>query len=134
MNECKFIGRLAQDPEVRYTKAGRAVASFSIAVNRESVKEGGSSLADFIPVVVWGTLAESCGNTLSKGNQIFASGRLQVRSYETTDGQKRRVTELVASFISTNILSDKKQNKQDKPPTADFSSFGKDVTDEEVPF
>lgn len=140
MNEIRFIGRLAQDPEVRYTKTGKAVASFNVAVPRSYVAPGQEQreATDFIPVVVWGNLAEHCGNTLAKGFKVFVSGRLQVRSYETADNQKRRVTEVVAEFVALSIESDKGQNSGNsgsasgKP--ADFSQFGKDVPDEEIPF
>lgn len=134
MNYAAYIGRLAQDPEVRYTKTGRAVTTFSLAVNRGQPKEGEQNPADFIPVVVWGNLAEECGNTLAKGYKIFASGKMHVRSYDAADGQKRRVTELVADFIAKSLLHEKKRDQSSHQSPVDFGQFGRDVTDEEIPF
>ncbi|BBB90615.1 MAG TPA: single-stranded DNA-binding protein [Methylomusa anaerophila] len=134
MNKVILVGRLAQDPEVRYTQSGKAVASFSLAVNRPGVQ--GQRDADFIPIVAWEKLAEICGNNLTKGRLILVEGRLQVRSYETSDGQKRRVTEVIASNIE--FL----ERKQAAAPGSDaggvdINSFGKDILaagDEEIPF
>ena len=141
MNSVKLRGRLAQEPEVRYTKTNKAVASFSVAVSRGPAKEGQKESADFVPIVVWGKLAEQIGNTLSKGNEVFIEGRMQIRSYETTDGQKRRVTEVVANFVATSIMNDAEKPKgsnkvaSNNGQKADFGSLGHDVTDdEEIPF
>ena len=137
MNSVKMIGRLAQDPEVRYTKTGKAVASFTVAVSRSFGQPGQEQResTDFIPIVAWGNLAEHCGNNLAKGFRVFVEGRLQVRSYETADGQKRRVTEIVANFVAQSIESDKGMNGGGKPSgKPDFNQFGQDVIDEEIPF
>ncbi len=125
MNKVILVGRLAQDPEVRYTQSGKAVASFNLAVNRYGQKDS----ADFIPIVAWEKLAEICGNNIRKGNQILVEGRLQIRPYETQDGQKRRVTEIVAQNIE--FLGSK--NKSEGETCA--SDFGSEVSqDEEIPF
>jgi len=133
VNKVILVGRLAQDPEVRYTQSGKAVASFNLAVNRFSSGQGQNN-ADFIPIVAWEKLAETCGNNLSKGSKVLVDGRLQIRSYEASDGQKRRVAEVVAQSIE---FLDRKQagsnNAGDGGLTVD--SFGKDVfPDEEIPF
>lgn len=126
MNKVILVGRLTQDPEVRYTQSGKAVASFTIAVNRFGGQ--GQKEADFIPVVAWDKLAEICGNNLTKGQRVLAEGRLQIRSYETNDGQKRRVAEVVAQTIE--FL----ERKQAGGP-ADPNTFGADIMpDEEIPF
>jgi single-strand DNA-binding protein len=91
LNKVILIGRLAADPEVRYTQAGKVVASFNLAVNRYA--KGNHPEADFIPIVAWEKLAEICGNNFTKGQRILIEGRLTIRSYETTDGQKRRVAD-----------------------------------------
>jgi single-strand DNA-binding protein len=107
MNQVVLVGRLAQDPEVRYTKTGKAVASFTVAVNRNSFSTqrdpNEKDPADFIPIVAWDKLAEMCGNNLAKGTRVLVQGRLQVRSYETQDGQKRRVSEVVADLVAQNF-------------------------------
>lgn len=140
MNSVKLIGRLAQDPEVRYTKTGKAVASFAVAVSRNTMPAAPGQeqrdSADFIPVVAWGNLAEMCGNSLAKGQRVFVEGRMQVRSYETADGQKRRVTEVVANFVALSLESDQGTGTGAARggAKADFGQFGRDVIDEEIPF
>lgn len=138
MNTVMLVGRLTQDPDVRYTKTGKAVASFSIAVNRYV---GQSEATDFVPIVAWERLAEMCGNNLAKGQRVFVQGRLQIRSYETTDGQKRRVAEVVAEVIAQNF-EEAAPRGQGKPvqasapkPADNANQFGSDVLpDEEIPF
>lgn len=104
MNKVILIGRLTRDPEVKNTTTGNAVATFTLAADRRFKNKDGQKEADFIPIVVWGKQAEFVGQYLSKGSQIGLSGRLQVRSYDGQDGQRRYVTEVVADevyFIST---------------------------------
>ena len=96
MNKVILAGRLTRDPEVRYTQSGKAVASFTLAVDRRfgrrNAEANGQPTADFIPIVVWERLAEVCGNNLIKGSQVLVEGRMQVRSYDAQDGSKRYVT------------------------------------------
>ncbi len=123
MNKVILVGRLAQDPEVRYTQSGKAVASFNLAVNRYGQKDS----ADFIPIVAWEKLAEVIGNNLKKGAQVLVEGRMQVRSYETQEGQKRRVTEVIVQNVE--FLGNKKSNESTP------ESFGDEVfPEEEIPF
>ena len=125
MNKVILIGRLAADPEVRFTQSGKRTANFKLAVNRF----GGSKEADFIPVVAWEKLAEVIGNNLEKGRKVMIEGRMQVRSYETTDGQKRYVTEVVAQQME---FCDSK--KADEEKGAEANPFGGQVIPEEPPF
>lgn len=97
MNKVILVGRLTRDPEVRYTQTGKVVATFTLAVDRFSSQ--GQREADFIPVVVWGKVAEICGNNLTKGRKVLVDGRLQVRNYEDKTGQKRYVTEVIAQTV-----------------------------------
>ena len=135
MNRVILTGRLAQDPEVRYTQSGKAVASFSLAVDRYVGQ--GERTADFIPIVAWERLAETCGNNLTKGKSVLIEGRLQIRSYETNDGQKRRVAEVVANTLE---FLDRKSSGSSGSPNEDSNSdgsgsFGRDVLPEEdIPF
>ena len=99
MNKVILAGRLARDPEVRYTQTGKAVATFALAVNRRGRSADGQTNADFVPIVVWDKLAEICKNYLVKGSQILLEGRLQIRSYDAQDGSKRYVTEVIAQDI-----------------------------------
>jgi single-strand DNA-binding protein len=126
MNKVILVGRLANDPEVRYTQNGKAVASFNLAVNRQ----GKDAPADFIHIVAWEKLAEICGNNLGKGRRVLVEGRLQIRTYDAQDGSKRRVAEIVAQNIE---FLDSKQSSGESH--ADASSFGNDVfPEEEIPF
>lgn len=134
MNKVILVGRLARDPEVRYTQSGKAVASFSIAVNRFGGGQG-QEQTDFIPIVAWEKLAEICGNNLTKGRRVLVEGRLQIRSYDGNDGQKRRVAEVIAQGVE--FLDSKKPEDaagRNSNPN-DASSFGSDVfPEEEIPF
>ncbi len=100
MNKWIGKGRLTRDPEVRYTQSGKAVASFTIACNRQ-VKKGsnGKQTADFISCVAWEGIAQTVSNYLMKGREVLVEGRLQTRSYEAKDGSKRYVTEVIVSNL-----------------------------------
>ena len=95
MNKIMLIGRLTKDPELRYTQSGTAVASFTLAVDRRFPNQNGEREADFINCVAWNKSAEFVANYFHKGKQMALEGRLQVRSYEGDDGQRRWVTEVV---------------------------------------
>ncbi|WP_373731447.1 single-stranded DNA-binding protein [Bacteroides heparinolyticus] len=100
MNNVILIGRLTKDPELRYIQAtGRAVTSFSIAVDREFRGSNGERQADFFNVVVWGKMAENVANYLEKGRQVAVDGRIENRSYENDKGEKRYVTEIIANKV-----------------------------------
>lgn len=99
MNKILLVGRLTKDPELRYTQSGIAVASFTLAVNRRFPNQNGDREADFINCVAWQKAAEFVANYFKKGQQMALEGRLQVRSYEGNDGQRRWVTEVVAEQI-----------------------------------
>jgi single-strand DNA-binding protein len=130
MNKVIITGRLGNDPEIRYTQSGKAVASFSLAVTEGY---GDQQKTNWIPTVAWEKLAETIGNSLSKGSRVLVEGRLQIRSYEANDGQKRRIAEVVAQSIE--FLDSKKQSNSDDG-NIDVNSFGKDVfpDDGEIPF
>lgn len=96
-NKVILIGRVTADPELRYTPSGKPVVNFAIAVDRPKINTDGKKEADFITIVAWQKLAEICANYLNKGKLIAIDGRLQVRSFETQDGQKRKVYEVVAN-------------------------------------
>ena len=99
MNKVVLIGRLTKDPELRYTASGVAVCTFTLAVDRNFGSREGDNQADFIPIVAWRKLAETCGKYLAKGRLVAVAGRIQVRNYETQDGQRRYVTEVVADEV-----------------------------------
>lgn len=99
LNTVILIGRLTRDPEMRYTTSGIPVARFSLAVDRPFTNQNGERETDFIDIVTWRKLAETCTNNLGKGRLVAVEGRLQIRPYETQDGQKRRAAEVVADTV-----------------------------------
>lgn len=135
MNKVILLGNLTQDPEVRYTPNGNAVAKFSIGVNSGF---GENKRTDFIPVVVWRKLAEVCGNNLTKGSRVLVEGSLNIRSYETQEKQKRYVTEVIAQnieFLSSKQAVNSGSGVTSAKPGYDVSSFGTEVfPEEEIPF
>lgn len=94
-----IIGRLVRDPELRYTPNGNAVVNFCLAVNRNYTNQQGEREADFIDVVVWRKAAEACAEHLGKGRLVAVDGRLQTRTYETDDGKRRKVCEVIAENV-----------------------------------
>lgn len=105
LNRVILIGRLASDPELKYTPSGVAVTQFRLAVNRpmssEARQSGQEKQADFISIVAWRQSAEYAANYLGKGRLIAVEGRLQVREYQLADGQKRRDTEVVVDNLKS---------------------------------
>jgi single-strand DNA-binding protein len=134
MNKVILIGRLTKDPELRYTPAnGVAVATFTLAVNRPFANQQGEREADFIPVVVWRKQAENCANYLNKGSQAAVEGRIQVRSYEDREGQRRWVTEVVADNVQ--FLSKKGESSPGGQDTyGGFKGEEVSVAEDDVPF
>ncbi|WP_336775103.1 single-stranded DNA-binding protein [Paenibacillus sp. MMO-58] len=105
LNRTILIGRLTRDPDLKYTPAGVAVCQFSLAVDRPFTSGQGEREADFIPVVVWRQLAETCANYLRKGRLTAVEGRIQVRNYENNEGKRVYVTEVIADnvrFLESN--------------------------------
>lgn len=99
LNRVILIGRSTREPELRFTGSGTAVANFTLAVDRPFLNARGERETDFIRVVVWRKLAETCANYMGKGRLVAVEGRLQVRSYQTPEGQTRTATEVVADTV-----------------------------------
>ena len=136
MNKIILLGRLTKDPEVRYTPTNKVVAQFTLAVDRPYSKDKQRE-ADFIPVVIWGKQAEICGNYLSKGQRVLVEGRLQIRSYEAKDGQKKYVTEVITEHFEFIERREQGNESQQTPgeESQDFQGFGSTVPfNEEIPF
>ena len=110
LNRVTLVGRLTKDAELRRTSNGKAVASFTLAVNR-NFKTGDGQDADFINVVAWGKVAENTANYCSKGSLVSVDGRLQTRTYENNQGQKVFVTEIVADSVQF-IDTRRNENRQ----------------------
>lgn len=100
MNKVVLIGRLTKDPELQFIpNTGTAVTKCTLAVDRRFPSKDGQKEADFIPIVIWGKIAETTANYMSKGRLMGVSGRIQTRSYDAKDGSKRYVTEVVADEV-----------------------------------
>ena len=161
MNKVVLIGRLTRDPELRYTGNNTPVATFSLAVNRNFSNQQGEREADFINIVVWRKQAENVKNYLSQGSQAAVEGRIQTRSYEDNNGQRRYVTEVVADNVeflgsknsSNNTNNQNNQAKNNAEPSPydfaesaepkgtdiesnPFADFGAniEISDDELPF
>jgi len=108
LNRVQLIGNLTRDPELRYTPAGTAVCSFSIATNRSWTTDTGEKKeeVEFHRIVAWNKLAELCSQFLTKGRKVFVEGRLQTRSWTAQDGTQKQTTEIV---ISDMILLDSRK-------------------------
>lgn len=161
MNKVFLIGRLTRDPELRYTGSNTPVATFSLAVNRNFQNANGEREADFINIVVWRKQAENVKNYLTQGSQVAIDGRLQTRTYDGQDGQKRYITEVIADNVeflgsknnSVNTNGSPISSKQNVEPTPydfsdvpapkgtdvdsnPFADFGSsiEISDDELPF
>jgi len=116
LNKSILAGRLVADPEVRYTSNEVAVAHFRLAINRGS-KKNGTDTTDFISCVAFGGLAKICGEYLKKGRLVAVEGRLQIRSYDGKDGQKKSATEVILDDLQMldykfyNAASKAKENE-----------------------
>jgi len=101
LNKVMVIGRLGQDPELKYTPGGAAVCNFSVATSENWTDKSGQKQerTEWHRIVVWGKLAELCNQYLAKGRQAFIEGRLQTRSWEDKEGQKRYTTEIMANTV-----------------------------------
>ncbi|HVJ49134.1 single-stranded DNA-binding protein [Desulfitobacterium sp.] len=136
LNRVVLIGRLTKDPELRYTPSGVAVATFTLAVDRNFKNSNGERETDFVPCVVYRQLAELCANFLSKGKLASADGRLQIRSYEGQDGQRRWVTEVIAENVQ--FLSPKENGNSGSGTVgnaSDVGTYGHEVSlDDDIPF
>ncbi len=149
MNKVILIGRLTRDPELRMTQSGIASTNFSIAVQRNYTNQNGERDADFINCVAWRRQAENISKYCSKGSQVAVEGRIQTRSYDAEDGNKRYVTEVIADNVTflgskngNTTIQDESQNmNQNELPQTDisddpFKDFGEEVvlSDDDLPF
>ena len=132
------MGRLAKDVELRYTQTGKAVATFTLAVDRKKGENAPANAptADFIPCVAWDKLAEIAGNYLSKGRQALVEGHIQVRSYKAKDGSNRYTTEVILEkmeFVGSKSDNENSAGSQGNYGQQGFG-FGNGGSDEDIPF
>ena len=131
LNHVVLIGRLTRDPELRYTPGnGVPVATFTLAVDRPFTNQQGEREADFIDIVTWRKLAENCANYLKKGSLAAVTGRLQIRSYDDSQGIRRKASEVVADdvrFLDRGRGSGENQGGSEGPNVDDIDISGDDV-------
>ena len=132
MNRILIKGRLARDPETRYTQTTNTlVASFSVAVNRRYAKEGEERQADFFNVTAWGKTGEFCSKYFKKGQEILIEGRLENRSWEDDQGQKHYATDIIAEQVE--FCGSKKDNESNNNSSEITNNADINVKDYFVP-
>jgi single-strand DNA-binding protein len=123
-----LVGNLTRDPELRFTQGGRAIATLGMAVSRRyQVNNEWQEQTSFFNVVAWGQLGENAASTLQKGTRVLVTGRLEQRSYETQDGEKRSVVEVVADEIGPSLrwaTATIDRNDRRDAPAGGFSGGG----------
>lgn len=142
INNTVLVGRMVRDAELKYTPNNQAVATFTLAVNRNFKTQNGEREADFINCVIWRQQAENLANWAKKGALIGITGRIQTRNYENQQGQRVYVTEVVAD--SFQLLEFNKQNDQSQTQNHNQQpNFGRnepmqsnpmDISDDDLPF
>ena len=130
LNKIIVMGRLVRDPELRRTNSGTAVASFTIACDRDFKSDGGEREADFIECVAWRNTAEFVSKYFTKGRMAVVSGRLQTRNWTDKEGNKRKATEIVAESV---YFADSKREEL-QSYAAPQESFAELPDDGEIPF
>lgn len=142
INQVILVGRLTKEVNLKYTPSNQAVATFSLAVNRNFKSQNGEREADFINCVIWRQQAENLANWAKKGALIGIVGRIQTRNYENQQGQRVYVTEVVADNFQ--LLEFNKQNDQNQTQShSQQPNFGRnesmqsnpmDISDDDLPF
>ena len=128
MNQVQLLGNLARDAELRFTQNGKAVATFTVAATNTYVDSTTNETKEqtaFINCVAWGKTGEAVSNC-KKGDRLLVNGRIQTRSYEDSNGQKKYVTEVVADFVGKKL--------DGEFDSSNFDSFENNGGDENVPF
>ena len=136
INNVVLVGRLIRDPELRYTPSNVAVATFSLAVNRNFKNQAGDYEADFISCIMWRQQAENFANWLKKGALVGITGRIQTRSYDNQQGQRVYVTEVVAESFQILEKKDNSANhasmENQIPPSLEKTN-PMDISDDDLP-
>lgn len=139
MNQVVLVGRLTRDPELKYIPgAGTAVASFTIAVDRNYINKEGKRDTDFIPIEVIGKSAEYCANYITKGKLVALEGNIRVDNYQTQSGEKRTFTKV--STKSVQSLESKSKSSNSYKESVQDGTIGLDpqgfeiIDDDELPF
>lgn len=136
MNNITVVGNLTREPELRYTPSGAAVAKFGIAVNRNYTNRGGEKVEEtsFFNCSAWNQLAENVAESLTVGSRVIVTGRLQARSWETEDGQKRNTVEIIADEVGPSLRWATAQiSKTTRGGPGDWNAADQSASNEEVP-
>jgi len=143
------VGRLTKDPEVRTTPSGQSVASVTVATGRTYTNQEGvkQDKTEFHNIVVWGKLAEICGQYLVKGQEVLFEGRLETRTWEGQDGQKRSRTEIIADNMRLGAKprgaasesnyrksANAEQSSSESVPAKENENFEEEIRIEDIPF
>lgn len=144
MNKTFLIGRLTKAPELRYTESNKAIANFTVAIDRQYTNSQGEKETDFINIVTFQKQAENVKKYVTKGSQVAIDGRIQTRNYEDKDGKRVYVTEVIADrmqFLDTKKEEKSPVNEVESPVKSGlsddvFSDFGSsiEITDDDVAF
>lgn len=140
LNKVFIIGNLGKDPEVRFTSNGKAVAKFPVATSEKWTDQDGNKQerTEWHNVVVWGKQAETCGQYLSKGRQVFIEGSIRTRQYDDKDGNKRYMTEVVARDVrflgSAAGGGGRSVEPVQSAPRGEDSGGGPPADDDDIPF
>lgn len=134
VNKVILVGNLGRDAEMRYTTAGAAVATFSIATTESWKGRDGErqEKTEWHRVVLWGKQAESLQEYLVKGKQVYVEGRLQTRQWDDKDGNKRYTTEIKADRIT--LLGSRRDGEQSQPVSQPDDQPAEPITDDDIPF
>lgn len=132
LNKIVIQGRLTKDPELRRTQSGTAVASATVAVDRDFKNQDGSRDTDFIPIVAWKGIGEMMAKYFTKGRMIVVEGRLQLRDWTDNDGNKRRTAEIVANNV---YFSDSRKDGESAPAQSEPQGGFSEIEDDgDLPF
>lgn len=139
VNKVIIVGRLGSDPEMKTVTSGQTVCRLSVATSENWTDRDGQKQekTEWHRVVVWGRIAEVCGQHLSKGRQVYLEGRLQTRSWEDQQGQKKYTTEIVANtvqFLGSNERSSQGSSAGSNSGSQDFGPEPSFDSSEEIPF
>lgn len=137
VNKVIIVGNLGKDPEVRFTPGGRALARFPVATSEKWTDQDGNrqERTEWHNVVVWGKQAESCGQYLAKGRQVYVEGSLRSRQYDDKDGNRRYITEVIARdvrFLGGGGAGGGGRNTEGSPGVPPGEDFG--PPDDDIPF
>ncbi len=136
VNKVILVGRLGKDPEVKFTQGGVAIARFSMATDETWKDQSGErqQRTEWHNIVAWRKLAEICGQYLNKGKLIYIEGRLQTRSWDDKEGNKRTTTEIQADTMVMLSGGKSEERREEATSAPSGSTSESEITDDDVPF